>query len=197
MSKKAILLLSGGIDSPVAGWMIKRKGFDIICIHFSAEPITNDEPKKKSEKLIHKLGFKKLLVINISKVLKEISEKCNKRYYFIISKRVMMKIAEKIAKKEGCDFLVTGENLGQVSSQTIENLGVIDQSIDMPIIRPLIMMDKQEIIDIAKKIGSYEISKGKEMCDVLGPRHPSTKARLEDVLNEEKKIENIIKGILS
>jgi thiamine biosynthesis protein ThiI len=191
--QKALLLLSGGIDSPVAGWTMKRKGIEVVAVHFSAEPISDRQPEGKSRKLAKKLGFGRLFVVNISRLLKEISEKCEKKYYFVISKRVMMRIAEKIAKKEGCSFLITGENLGQVSSQTIQNLAVIDQAVEMPVIRPLIAMDKQEIIDLAKKIGSYKISEGREVCDALGPEHPSTRAKLEDVLREEGKLDNLEK----
>lgn len=189
--QKALLLLSGGIDSPVAGWLMKRKGVEVTVIHFSAEPITDSEPEEKSRKLADKLGFKPFLVVNIGKMLKDISENCEKKYYFVISKRVMLKIAETVAKKKGCNYLITGENLGQVSSQTIQNLAVIDQAVEMPVLRPLIAMDKQEIIDLAKEIGSYTISEGRELCDMLGPEHPSTRARIEDVLREEKKVDNL------
>jgi len=97
----------------------------------------------------------------------------------------MFRKAEEIAIKEGCSFLITGENLGQVSSQTLENLQAIDQAVEIPVLRPLITMDKTETIKIAEKINTFEKSKGKETCDVLGPEHPSTKARLEDILGQE------------
>ena len=184
--KKALLLLSGGFDSPVAGWMMKK--MEVLAVHFSYEPLTNNEPEVKSRKLAEFLGFKKFFVVNISREIKKIAEKCERKYYFVLMKRLMFRKAEVLAKKEGCDFLITGENLGQVSSQTLENLYAIDSAVRIPVLRPLITMDKQEIIKIAEKIGTFETSKGKEMCDVLGPEHPSTKARLEIVLDEEKKL---------
>ena len=102
-----------------------------------------------------------------------------------------------MAKKEECDFIITGDNLAQVSSQTLQNLVVVSQATQMPILRPLIGFDKQEIIDIANQIGTYEISKGKEHCDILGPEHPETKAKLEGVLKEEEKIEDLTENVLN
>ena len=183
---KALLLLSGGFDSPVAGYLMQKKGFEILAVHFSLEPFTNSEPEVKSRKLAELLGFKKFTVINISKEVKEIVDRCNRKYYFVLMKRIMFRRAEALAKKEGCKFLITGENVGQVSSQTLENLRAIDAAIEMTVLRPLITEDKQDIIRIAQKIGTYELSKGKEMCDVLGPEHPSTKARLRNIEYEER-----------
>ncbi len=186
-NKKALLLLSGGIDSPVAGWMMKRKGYDIEAIHFSYEPLTDGLPEEKSRRICEILGIKKIIVIRISRQLKEISEKINRKYYFVIQKRLMYRIAEKMAKKLGCGFLLTGENLGQVSSQTLQNLAAIDQATQMAVLRPLICFDKDEIVQKAREIGTFEISAGKEYCDVLGPDKPSTRARIEIVLEEERK----------
>jgi thiamine biosynthesis protein ThiI len=181
---KALLLLSGGIDSPVAGHLMKKK-MEVLAVHFSLEPFTDNEPEVKSRKLAQTLGFGKLHVINISKELKQITEKCDRKYYFVLMKRVMFRKSEELAKKLNCKFLITGENLGQVSSQTLENLYAIDTVATIPILRPLITKDKQEIIEIAEKINTFEISKGKECCDVLGPDKPSTKARLEKIIHEE------------
>jgi len=184
---KALLLLSGGIDSPVAGWVVKKE-MEVLALHFSLEPLTDNEPEVKSRKLAKQLEFKKFFVINISKNVKQIVDKCNRKYYFVLMKRVMFRKAEELAKKEGCSFLITGESLGQVSSQTLENLRAIDESVSIPVLRPLIAMDKQDIVSIAEKIDTFETSKGREMCDVLGPEKPSTKARLEIILREEENL---------
>ena len=184
---KCMLLLSGGIDSPVAGWILKKSGLHISAVHFSFEPLTDNEPEVKSRTLAKKLDIP-LEVVNIAKELKQIADKCEKKYYFVLMKRLMMRKAEALAKKQGCSVLVTGENLGQVSSQTLENLEAIDPATQLPVLRPLISMDKQEIVSIAEKIGTFETSKGREVCDVLGPDHPSTKARLADILEQEKRL---------
>ncbi len=185
--QKALLLLSGGIDSPVAGWLL-GKSMEVLAVHFSFEPLTGNEPEVKSRALTGKLRFTKLFVVNIAKELKEIAEKCERKYYFILLKRLMYRKAADIARKEGCDYLATGESLGQVSSQTLENLRAIDQAAPLHVLRPLIAMDKQDIIRIAEEIGTFETSKGKECCDVLGPEKPSTKASLEKILEQEKLI---------
>jgi len=183
---KALLLLSGGIDSPVAGHLLQKRGFEVIAVHFSLEPFTNNEPELKSRKLAKTLGFKKFFLINISKELKKIVDKCDRKYYFILMKRLMFRKAEALARRERCQSLITGESLGQVSSQTLENLYAIDCAVKIPVLRPLIAMDKQDIIRIAEKIRTFETSKGREMCDVLGPDKPSTRASLEAVLEQEK-----------
>ncbi len=185
---KGLLLLSGGFDSPVAGYLMQKQNIEILAIHFSSKLITDEESEKKSRKLAQRLGFKKFLVIDISSELVKFSKEVNHKLYFVLMKRLMYKIAEKIAKKERCKFLITGENLAQVSSQTLQNLSVIDKSVKMPVMRPLLGFDKQEIINIAKEIGTYEISCGPEHCDALGPLKPITKAKLEEVLEAEEKI---------
>jgi len=186
---KALLLLSGGIDSPVAGYIAKQKGLEVIGVHFSNEKFAGKESIDKSKKLAKKVGFKKLFVTDISDQLAEISKICNSKYYFVLMKRFMLRVAEKIAEKENCDFLLTGENLGQVSSQTLENLAVIDKVTKFHILRPLITYDKMDIVKKAEKIGTFEISKGPEMCDVLGPKHPSTRAKENVVIYEENKLD--------
>lgn len=183
---KAVVLLSGGIDSPVAAWFIKRLGVELIALHFSNRKFTGDEPEKKARKLAKFLGIKKFICIDASDVFEKIATRCNRRYYFVLMKRYMMREAEKIAKKEGCSFIVTGESIGQVSSQTLSNLIAITKAVSMPIVRPLLTMDKQEIVDLAKKIGTFEISKGPEVCDLLGPKHPVTRSKHEELLKEEE-----------
>ena len=119
----------------------------------------------------------------------EVAEKCERRFYFVLTKRLMVRLGDAIADREAADVLVTGENLGQVSSQTLANLKAIDAVARRPILRPLIGLDKQEIVDRAKAIGTYETSKGPEICDLLGPPKPATQARLEQILAEERKID--------
>jgi len=188
--QKGLLLLSGGIDSPVAGHLAKESGIELCAVHFSAEKIVGNEPLNKSMAACKHLGIKKLLVADIADELVEITKKCNIRYYFLLSKRLMFKVAEKIAEKQNADFLITGENLGQVSSQTLHNLGIIDKSVKIFVARPLLCFDKLEIIKLAEKIGTFEISKGPELCDALGPRHPITKGNVADADSEESKLEN-------
>ncbi len=185
---KGILLISGGFDSPVAGYLMKEKGVEIVPIHFSYEPFTDNGPELKAREACKLLGFNNLIIVNIGKECERIAKKCNNRLYFVLTKRLMLSLAEKEAEKHGCDFLITGENLGQVSSQTIKNLYAITKAVKIQVLRPLLTYDKIEIIKIAKKIGTYDVSIGPEACDVLGPKHPATICRLEDVENEEAKL---------
>ena len=186
--EKVLLLLSGGFDSAVAGKILKDQGYDIYCVHFSYEPFTGKEPELKAQKIAKYLKFKKPIIINIGKKLKAISEKTERKYYFILTKRLMLKLAEKEAKKLKIKYLATGENLAQVSSQTLENLSVIDKVTKLTILKPLLAYEKQEIIDKAKAIGTYDLSAGPETCDVLGPKHPATRAELNNILEEEAKL---------
>lgn len=186
---RGVLLLSGGFDSPVAGHLMARQGLDLIASHFSLEPITDDAAAVKSRKLSDILGIRSLYVVRVGEAFAEMAQKCERRFYFVLTKRLMVRLADRIAEREGADILVTGENLGQVSSQTLANLRVIDAVARRPVLRPLIGFDKQEIIDRAKAIGTYEVSKGPEICDLLGPPAPATQARLEQVLAEEAKVD--------
>ncbi len=185
---RGLLLLSGGFDSPVAGYLMQKQSILVSAIHFSSTIITDIESEKKARKLSEFLCFEKFFAFDISKELIKISKTCEHRYYFVLMKRLMYRLAEKIAKKEKCDFLITGENLAQVSSQTLQNLSVIDKAATIPILRPLLGLDKEEIINIAKEIGTYETSCGPEHCDALGPVHPATEAREQDILREESKL---------
>ena len=192
---KTLLLLSGGFDSPVAGYLLKEKGMEIVALNFSYELLTDNSPTQKSKEIAKMLGFE-FLTVDISEQLMDISKKCKRDLYFVLMKRLFLKIAEKVAQMKSCEFIITGDNLAQVSSQTLQNLVVVSQATEMPILRPLIGFDKQEIIDIAKEIETYEISKGKEHCDILGPEHPETRAKLEEVLEEEKKLGDLSSAVL-
>ncbi|MBI2598411.1 MAG: 7-cyano-7-deazaguanine synthase [Candidatus Diapherotrites archaeon] len=187
--KKGLLLLSGGIDSPVAGRLAMENGAEVFAVHFPTVKITGKESIQKSIELCKKIPVKKLFVVDLSDQFAEISRKCEPRLYFVLTKRLMFRVAEKIAEKNKVGFLLSGENLGQVSSQTLSNLSTIDSVTKMPIVRPLLCLDKVQIIGLAGKIGTLEISFGKEICDALGPKHPATKTSLPEVLEEEKRID--------
>lgn len=184
-----LLLLSGGFDSPVAGHLMKRQGLDVSAVHFSYEPVLDDASVRKARALAEHLGLPRLYVVRIGDALKQVVANTRHKLYFVLSKRIMMRLASAIAARDGFDYLVTGESLGQVSSQTLPNLDVIHRAATVPVIRPLIGFDKQEIIDRARAIGTYETSVGPELCDVLGPEHPATRARLAEVLQEEGKLD--------
>jgi len=186
---KALLLISGGIDSPVAGKLLQEKGFELNAIHFSQEPFTDNTPEKKSLLLAKKLGIKEVIVVDAGEEFKEIADKTYREYYFVLIKRFMMKTSEKIANEKKIEFIATGESLGQVSSQTLSNLNNINQSTQIEILRPLIFMSKQEIINISRKENYFDTSKGVEMCDALASGKPKTRTHLDDLLNEEKKCE--------
>lgn len=184
-----VLLLSGGFDSPVAAHQTLRGGRTLEALHFTMEPFTDDASLHKARRLAGILGLPRLTVIPLGDELAQLARTCEKRYYFVLMKRLMVRIAERLGRPRGASFLVTGENLGQVSSQTLASLAAIDAATTLPILRPLLGYDKQEIIRAAQAIGTFETSKGPEVCDVLGPKHPSTQARLDRVLAEEAKLD--------
>jgi len=185
-----LLLLSGGFDSPVAGHLMRTvQGMEVAAIHFSLEPVTDDASVRKAGQLAAHLGLRRLYVVRAGDAFKALVKNCRHKLYFVLSKRLMMRVASELARREGYRVLITGESLGQVSSQTLPNLAVIDRAATVPVLRPLVAFDKQEIIDRAKAIGTYEISVGPELCDVLGPPHPATAARLDDVATEEANVD--------
>jgi thiamine biosynthesis protein ThiI len=198
---KALLLISGGIDSPVAGKLALEKGYDLEAIHFSQEPFTDDSPKIKSLLLCKLLGLKEMIVVNCGEELKEIADNSYREYYFILMKRFMLKVSEKIAEQKKCEYLITGESLGQVSSQTLSNLNTINQSTKMEILRPLLFMNKQEIINLSTKHGYFNTSKGPEMCDALATGKPKTRSEETEVKKQEehcemeKLVQNAVKKI--
>jgi len=197
---KALLLISGGIDSPVAGKLVQDK-LDLLAIHFSQEPFTDDSAEQKSLLLCKKLGLIEMIVVDAGEVLKEIANKTYREYYFILMKRFMMKVSEKIAEEKNCKYLITGESLGQVSSQTLSNLNTINQATKIEILRPVIFNSKQEIIDKSREFGFFETSQGPEMCDALASGSPKTKSNLEKLVEQEihcemdKLIERALKKI--
>jgi len=185
--EKGIALLSGGIDSPVAIHLMKNR-LEIIAVHFHQLPLTDEREVEKVKELAKMLELKKIYLIPFVSVLKTLTEKCRHKNYFILGKITMFLAAEMIAKKEGAKYLVTGENLAQVSSQTLSNLTTITKSLSLEIFRPVLTYDKQEIINAAKKIGTYETSSGPEICNLLGPKHPATKSDLKEIQAELGKL---------
>ena len=186
--EKAIALISGGIDSPVSIHLMKNR-VEIIAAHFHQEPLSDKKEVEKVKELVKLLGVRKIYLVPFVEVLKQLVEKCSHRNYFILSKIMMFKTAEVIAGKENAKYLITGENLAQVSSQTLSNLTTITKHVKMEILRPLLTFDKQEIIEIAKEIETYEISKGPEICCLLGPKSPATKSDPEQIGEELGKID--------
>ena len=186
--QRGIALLSGGIDSPVAIYLMKDR-LEIIAAHFHQLPLTDEKEVEKVKVLANRLGLKKIYLIPFVPALKALTEKCRHKDYFILSKIVMFKGAEIIARKEKAKFLITGENLAQVSSQTLSNLSNITKQLQLEVFRPVLTYDKQEIIKVAKKIGTYEISKGPEICSLLGPKKPATRSKLERLEKELSKLD--------
>lgn len=202
---RGLLLLSGGIDSPVAGFLMAKRGVDIDCIHFHSYPFTSERAEEKIYDLARIMarytGPMKIFSINLLNIQKEIGRSCPEDEMTIISRRFMMRIAEKLAAPRGYDALITGENLGQVASQTIQSVDVINRSVEMPILRPLIGMDKVDIIKWSKDIETYEtsIQPFEDCCSVFLPKHPVTKPKIVDILNSESNldIDGMIEDALS
>lgn len=202
---RGLLLLSGGIDSPVAGFLMAKRGVDIDCIHFHSYPFTSERAEEKIYDLARIMarytGPLKIFSVNLLNIQKEIGRSCPEDEMTIISRRFMMRIAEKLAAPRGYDALITGENLGQVASQTIQSVDVINRSVEIPILRPLIGMDKVDIIKWSKDIETYEtsIQPFEDCCSVFLPKHPVTKPKLIDILNSESNldIDGLIEDALS
>lgn len=198
---KALLLLSGGIDSPVAGWMMAKRGVAIDAVHFFSYPYTSERSKDKVIDLARKLCEYcyeiNLHVVPFTDVQLQINERCPEDESTILMRRAMMMISEKIANSIGAQALVTGESMGQVASQTIQSLYVTNAAVQMPVFRPLIGLDKNEVVNIARRIDTYETSilPYEDCCTVFVPKHPKTKPKLEGILSSESKLdlENLIK----
>lgn len=189
---RAALLLSGGIDSPVAGWMISKRGVVLDAVHFHSHPYTSDRAKEKVIELAKIMtqytGPIRLHVVPFTDIQLDIIDKCPKNYLTIIMRRLMMRITEKIARESGAMALITGESIGQVASQTMESLVVTDNAVDMPVFRPCIGMDKEEIVTISKKIDTYETSilPYEDCCTIFVPKHPKTKPSIAEIQEAEK-----------
>ena len=192
---RAAVLLSGGIDSPVAGYMIAKRGVEIECIHFFSYPYTSERAKEKVLELARLMtrycGRMTVDVVGFTKVQEAIRDNCREEYFTIIMRRFMMRIAQAIAKDHGAKCLVTGENLGQVASQTMDAMAVTGAVVDIPMFHPLIGMDKEEIVTRARKIGTLETSilPYEDCCTVFTPKHPKTKPILALVEAEEAKLD--------
>lgn len=201
---KTLLMLSGGIDSPVAGYMMARRGVEVDCVYFHSPPYTSERAKDKVKKLAEILteytGRTNLYVVNFTDIQMQIIEKCREDELTIIMRRFMMSIACRIAKDNEIHSVATGESIGQVASQTMQGLVVSNDCADRPVFRPLIALDKLDIMDISRKIGTYETSilPYEDCCTIFVPKHPKTKPILEQIrksesaLDKEKLIEEAI-----
>ena len=202
---KAMSLLSGGIDSPVATWMVAKRGMDIECIHFHTYPFTSERSREKVLDLARTLsrycGPIKVHCCNILEIEKEITEKLNREETTIHSRRFMMMITQRLAEQRHCQAIVTGESIGQVASQTIYGLTCTNAVCSLPVFRPLIAMDKSDIIDIAQEIGTYDLSivPEEDCCSVFAPKKPITKPKLDRIEKSEEKldIEALIEGAMA
>ncbi len=190
-SGHAMLLLSGGIDSPVAGYMMAKRGVHISAIHYISPPYTSERARLKVEQLCEKItpycGSIAFFCVPFTKIQEEIKNNCPEEFFTIIMRRLMMKIAQKISEREKCLALITGESVGQVASQTMNALMCTDAVCEIPVFRPLIGMDKTEIVEISRKIDTYEtsIQPYEDCCTVFTPRHPKVRPLLADVEKAE------------
>ncbi len=191
---RAMCLLSGGIDSPVAAYMIAKRGVEIECVHFFSYPYTSQLAKDKVLELARLVtrysGRMTVNIVSFTQIQEAIRDNCPEEYFTLIMRRFMMEISQRIAKDDGCGALITGENLGQVASQTMEAMTVTGAVVDIPIFMPLVGMDKEEIVTIARKIGTLETSilPYEDCCTVFTPKHPKTKPTLGQVIHAEREL---------
>lgn len=192
---RVVSLLSGGIDSPVSTYMIAKRGVAVIPVHFFSFPYTSELAKEKVLSLAKLLtpycGKLTVEIVPFTRIQEEIRDKCPEEFFTLIMRRFMMRISEKIAELNGAKALITGENLGQVASQTMEAMAATEQCVTLPVLRPLVALDKEEIITIARKIGTFETSilPYEDCCTVFTPKHPRTKPKTEDVIEAEKDLD--------
>ena len=192
---RAMCLLSGGIDSPVAAYMIAKRGVEIECVHFFSYPYTSQLAKDKVLELARLVtrysGRMTVNVVSFTQIQEAIRDNCPEEFFTLIMRRFMMEISQRIAKDDGCGALITGENLGQVASQTMEAMTVTGAVVDIPIFMPLVGMDKEEIVTIARKIGTLDTSilPYEDCCTVFTPKHPKTKPTLGQVLHAERNLD--------
>lgn len=196
-SGRAAILISGGIDSPVAAYMMAKRGIELCAVHFASPPYTSELAEMKVMELLKRVakysGVITTFVVPFTKIQEAIRDDCPEEFFTIIMRRIMMVISEKIAKEQNCSALITGESVGQVASQTIYALGCTDCAVNMPVFRPCIGMDKEEIIKVSRKIDTFEtsIQPYEDCCTVFTPKHPKTKPHIEDVIKAENSIENL------
>ena len=203
-SGRALSLLSGGIDSPVASWMMAKRGVALEMVHFYSYPYTSPEAREKVLELAKLLtpwcGRLTVHVVPFTHIQEELRRSCPEDYFTLLMRRFMMRIAEGVARRTGCRAVVTGESLGQVASQTMDAMAVTGAVTALPIFRPLVGMDKEETVRIARKIGTFETSilPYEDCCTVFTPRHPRTRPRLEDVeaIEEPLDVEGLVKEAL-
>ena len=192
---RGLLLLSGGIDSPVAGLMMAKRGLEIEALHFESFPYTSERAREKvmtlAEEMCEFVGKMHVHVISLTHIQEELRDRCEEDYFTILLRMFMMILAERCAKAYKCHALITGESLGQVASQTLSAIGVTDSAVNMPVFRPCIGMDKNEIIIEARRFGTFETSilPFEDCCTVFTPRHPKTQPKLEDVMRELEKVD--------
>ena len=197
---RALLLLSGGIDSPVAGHMICKRGVKIEALHFESYPYTSERALEKVAKLAELVseynGYTTLHVINVKEIQEVLRDKCDEDYFTLLLRRFMMRLAQRCAEEFKCSALVTGESIGQVASQTMDALCVTDSVVSMPVFRPCIGLDKEEIVEISRKINTYETSvlPYEDCCTVFTPRHPRSRPEMAKVIAQEERID--IEGLL-
>lgn len=196
-SGRAGILISGGIDSPVAAYMMAKRGIELCAIHFASPPYTSELAEMKVLELLKKVarysGVITTYVVPFTKIQEAIRDLCPEEYFTIIMRRIMMMISEKLAVHQNCYALITGESVGQVASQTMYALACTDCAVNMPVFRPCIGMDKEEIISISRKIDTFQtsIQPYEDCCTVFTPKHPKTKPHLDDVIKAEANIENL------
>ena len=194
-SGKAAILISGGIDSPVAAWMMAKRGIELTAVHFASPPYTSMRAEMKVKELLSKVaeysGAIKLGIVPFTEIQEKISRECPEEYFTLIMRRFMMKIANRLARENGCQALITGESVGQVASQTVYALAVTDAVADMPVFRPCIGMDKEEIVAISRKIDTFDISVQpyEDCCTVFTPKHPRTRPTVDAVEKAESPLD--------
>ena len=192
---RAMCLLSGGIDSPVAAYMMAKRGVEIECVHFFSYPYTSELAKNKVLELARLVtrycGRMTVNVVSFTQIQEAIRDNCPEEFFTLIMRRFMMEISERIGKEHGCEALITGENLGQVASQTMQAMAVTGSVVDVPIFMPLVGMDKEEIVTIARKIGTMQtaILPYEDCCTVFTPKHPKTKPTLNQLIHAEKNLD--------
>ena len=192
---RAMCLLSGGIDSPVAAYMMAKRGVEIECVHFFSYPYTSELAKNKVLELARLVtrycGRMTVNVVSFTQIQEAIRDNCPEEFFTLIMRRFMMEISQRIGKEHGCEALITGENLGQVASQTMQAMAVTGAVVDVPIFMPLVGMDKEEIVTIARKIGTMQtaILPYEDCCTVFTPKHPKTKPTLNQLIHAEKNLD--------